>query len=448
MKNTTETLMDHAAQAVEIAQKKGATAADAYTVSSQSVSAGVRLGAPEAIERSEDQGLGLRVFTGKSYASVTTADFSKPALDTLIETAISMARAAPEDPYAALADTQYLGQANADLSLYDTTEINTDALLDRAIMCEEAGRNQQGITNSEGAYTGYVQFEAAFYASSGAAFTHRATQHSLSLSLIAGTGADMQRDYAYHTTRFLEDLESPEQIAQDAASRTLARMHPRKIASGAMPVIFDTRISRQLLGAFASAINGASIARGTSFLKDAMHKPVFHADISITDDPLIARGLGSQLCDDEGVLAQKRVMVKDGILQSWFLDTASSRQLGLETTGHASRSLGGSPSPAPSNLYIHAGALSKDTLLAQFDRAFYVTETFGHGVNLITGDYSQGASGFLLEKGVPAYPVSEVTIAGNLRDMFLNTHAANDLIFRYATNAPTLAISQMMVAGA
>lgn len=449
MEDKTKLLHDAAEQAVSMAKAKGASAADAFAVSSTSTSAGVRLGKPEAIEQSEDQGLGLRVFTGKSYASVTSADFSKAALDGLIDTAIAMAKAAPEDPYAGLADASLLGEINVDLELTDTGAAPSIADLQaKAEACEAMGRGEKGITNSEGAYAGHAQYQAAFYASSGAQFAYQASQHSLSLSLIAGEGADMQRDYAYHTTRFLADLESPEVIAKDAARRTLERMHPKKIPSGKMAVMFDPRVARQLLSSFASAINGAAVARGTSFLKDKMGAQVFAKNIQVVDDPLIARGLGSQVCDDEGVKVQKRVMVEHGVLQSWFLDTASARQLGLTSTGHASRSLGGSPSPSSSNLYIANGEESVEALLSQFDQAFYVTETFGHGVNLVTGDYSQGAGGFLYAKNARHYPVSEVTIAGNLRDMFLNLQAANDLTLRYATNTPTLLVQGMTVAGA
>jgi PmbA protein len=446
----TEELVNKAEHMVKLAIKKGANAADAFAVSSESVSAGMRLGLPEAIERAEEKGLGLRVFVGKSHASVSSSDFNETALDTLVQSAVQMAKAAPADPYAALADPSQMGKSEhqAALDLVDNTAISIEALQKSALICEETGRAHKGITNSEGAYAGFGRFSAGFYASSGVSFTHSATQHSLSLSLIAGETEHMQRDYAYHTTHFQADLDAPETIANAAAKRTLERMNPRKIPSGKMAIIFDPRVGKQLLSAFASAINGASIARGTSFLKDQMGKAVFADNIQVIDDPLITRGLGSQACDDEGVRVQKQQMITNGVLNSWFLDIATANQLGLETTGHASRSLGGSPSPSSSNLYIAAGSDTPQALMAQFDQAFYVTETFGHGVNIITGDYSQGAGGFLLEKGVPTYPVSEVTIAGNLRDMLLALQAANDLEMRYATNVPTLIIPDMTVAGA
>lgn len=447
MPQKTDHLLDMAQQAVSLAKKLGASAADAYAVDSETLQASVRLGLPEGIESSAERGLGVRVFVGESYATVSTEDMRKDELHSLIETAIAMAKQAPPDPFAGLADSALLATNLPNLELFDDTPISMDALLDVAQACEAHGHAANGITNSEGASASCGKSAAAFYASSGATFVHQGSHASLSLSLIAGSGDSMQRDYAYATKRFYSDLPSPEAIAQEAAERTLAKLSPRKLPSQSMPIIFDPRVGKGLLGALAGAINGASIARGTSFLKDALGKAVFAPNITIIDDPLLPRALASQPCDDEGVRVAKRSIIDNGVLTTWLLDTRSANQLGLTSTGHAHRSLSGSPSPSPSNLYMTPGPLAVDAFLAQFERAFYVTETFGHGVNLVTGDYSQGASGFLLERGQRAYPVSEVTIAGNLRDMFMNVSAASDLNMRYAYNVPTLAIASMTVAG-
>lgn len=443
----TESLQRAAEQAVKQALYAGATAADAYAVASETLHASMRLGNPETIESSTERGLGVRVFVGESYATFSTEDLHDDAIHILIDTAVATAKQAPADAYAGLADADMLATTLPALEVYDPTIIDMERLLDLATICEEAGRAHAGITNSEGASASCGKSTAAFYASSGAAFTHHSSHVSLSLSLIAGTGDSMQRDYAYATTRFLEDLPSATSIADEGARRTLDKLNPRKLASQSIPVIFDPRVGKQLLGAFAGAINGASVARGTSFLKEAMGTGVFARDITIIDDPLLPRGLASHACDDEGVRVAKRALIDKGVLTSWLLDTRSARQLGLTSTGHAQRSLGGSPSPSASNLYIAPGALSAEAFTAQFDRAFYVTETFGHGVNLVTGDYSQGASGFLLERGARVHPVSEVTIAGNLRDMFAHLLVASDLAMRYAFNVPTLAITSMTVAG-
>lgn len=443
----TDQLLEIAHRAVKRATAAGATAADAYAVDSENINATMRLGLPEGIESSAERGLGIRVFVGKSYATVSTEDMRDDAIGTLIDTAIAMAKQAPEDAFAGLADPALLARELPELDVYDTTERSMDELLDLAKSCEDAGRSVTGITNSEGASASTGKSSAAFYASSGAQFTHQSSHSSLSLSLIAGTGDHMQRDYSYATTRFVNDLPSPEAIAHEAAMRTLDKLSPQKLASQKIAVIFDPRVGKGLLGAFAGAINGAAIARGTSFLKDALGARVFAPEITVIDDPLLPRGLASQPCDDEGVRATTRTVIEKGMLTTWFLDTRSANQLGLVSTGHAHRSLSGSPSPSASNLYIAAGVLPVDQFCAQFDRAFYVTETFGHGVNLVTGDYSQGASGFLLEKGARVHPVSEVTIAGNLRAMFANLSAANDLSMRYAFNVPTLAIPSLTVAG-
>lgn len=440
-------LEDSALRAVEMALGKGADACDAFAVRATSLHAGMRLGLPEAIEQSVEAGVGIRIFVGDSYANLSSSDTSDAALNMLIDTAVAMARHAPPDPFARLATKEQWARDIPALDLCDTNPMTMTQLQELARACEDEGRSHAGITNSDGASASWAVSEEAFASSLGASFTQTRSHVSLSLSLIAGSSADMQCDYAYATTRHAEDLPAPESIAREAASRTLAKLNPKKLPSQTMPVIFDPRVGRQLLGAFAGAINGAAIARGTSFLKESMGKAVFAPHITITDNPHLVRGLGSYGCDDEAVHCAPRNMVEAGVLKSWLLDLRSAAQLGLEPTGHGQRSLGGSPHPGSSNLFLSAGTDSPEALLQSFPHAFYVTETFGHGVNLVTGDYSQGASGFLLEKGERVHPVSEVTIAGNLRDMFMQMHPANDLVMRYAINTPTLAIASLSVAG-
>jgi PmbA protein len=258
----------------------------------------------------------------------------------------------------------------------------------------------------------------------------------------------MERDYAYSSTRHRADLESPETIGRRAATRAVERLNPRKVSTQTVPIIFDPRVSASLVGHFAGAISGTSIARGVSFLKDHLGKSIFPSEISIIDDPHRGRGLRSKPFDGEGVKNSRQSLIQEGVLQTWILDSASARQLGLDTTGHAARGTGGPPGPSATNLYMEAGKQSPQELMADIKNGFYVTELIGQGVNGVTGDYSRGAAGFWIENGEIAFPVSEITIAGNLKDMYQNLIPANDLEFRYGTNAPTLRVEGMTIAGA
>lgn len=440
-------MSEAAKKALQLATRSGASAADALIVTARDLNASIRNGAPETIEQSESSGLGIRVFVGNRTATLSTSDLSDTAIERMVETAIAIAKAAPEDPHVALADAALLAQKLPALDLADSSEPSMKELQQLARHCEEAGRSENGITNSEGSDAGWGSVQVGLYTSHGVAAEYHATHASISLSLIAGTGEDMQRDYAFETRRHLRDLRSVDAIGKEAAMRTLRRLHPRKIASANLPILFEPRVGRQLLGAFAGSASGAAIARGTSFLKNDLGKAIFADTITIIDDPLIARGLASHPCDGEGVAVGKREMVSGGTLNSWFLDTRSANQLGLATTGHASRSLSSAPHPSASNLYITAGTTTADTLIRETGTGLFITETFGHGTNLITGDYSKGASGFMIEQGEITYPVSEITIAANLRDMFAGLTAADDLAFEYGFNTPTLRVASMAVAG-
>jgi PmbA protein len=275
----------------------------------------------------------------------------------------------------------------------------------------------------------------------------KSTSHSLSASVVAGTGSDMQRDYTWHAARYLADVESAAAIGTRAGQRAISRLHPIKLASGPMPILFDPRVSSTLLGHLVGAITGSAIARGTSFLKDKLGQMILPAGLSIIDDPLRRRGLRSRAFDGEGLAAQRSAIIEQGVLTGWLMDVASAKQLGLAPTGHASRGTSGPPGAGTTNLHLEGGTATPAELMADIKQGILVTELIGMGVNGLTGDYSRGASGYLIENGEITRPVAEITIAGNLLDMFAHMIAGNDLEFRHASNAPTLRIDGMMVAG-
>jgi PmbA protein len=429
------------------AKRLGAEAADAVVFDSVSSSVSYRLGKLEEVERSESQDLGLRVFIGKQQAAVASTDLSARALDQLAERAVAMARTTPEDPYCGLASRELLAKTWPKLDLEDKAEPSSERLVELAKNCEGAAREVPGITNSEGASAGWGRGAVALVTSEGFAGGYATTNISVSVSVLAGEGTHMERDYDFSSARHGADLGDPQAVGRDAAARTLKRMNPRKVKSQAVPVIFDPRVSNSIVGHLAGAINGISIARGTSFLKEKMGQRIFPAGFRIVDDPHIVRGIRSKPFDGEGVANRAMNLVEDGVLKTWLLDSASARQLGLTTTGHAARGTGGPPSPSTSNLYMVPGKLSPEDLMADIKDGFYVNELIGMGVNGVTGDYSRGAAGFWIENGKISYPVSEVTIAGNLNSIFAQLTAANDLVFKYGTNAPTLRIEGMTVAG-
>lgn len=432
---------------IDAARKAGADAADTLYYASTSLSVSRRLGKPEGLERSESNGIGLRVFVGDRFATASTSDTSREALREMAERTVAMAKLAPSDPLSTLAPEALLATQVPDLDLFDAHEPDAVALQRQCEETEETALAVAGITNSEGASAGYGSTELAIATSHGFAKAYRTSHHSLSVSVLAGTGTGMERDYDYSSTRFAADLRSAKSIGAEAAKRALARMSPRKVSTQQVQVVFDPRVSKRLLGSFLGAINGGSIARGTSFLKDSMGKNVFGTGITIIDDPLMKRGLGSRPFDGEGLASKKLELVHDGVLQHWLLDVRSANKLGLAPLGHASRGLSSPPSPSSSNCYIAPGKATPAELMADIKDGFYVTEMIGMGVNLVTGDFSQGATGFWITNGKLDYPVSEVTIAGKLQDMFGNLVAANDLKFEYSTNAPTLSAGLMTVAG-
>ncbi|MDF7777268.1 metallopeptidase TldD-related protein [Sphingomonas sp. AOB5] len=444
----TEQACDRVHDIVGRARRAGADAADAVLIADRSLAVSVRMGALEDVERSESEEVGLRVFAGTRSASVSTSDLSPAALDALVERVLAMAREAPEDPWAGLApQAMLLNGALPQLDLDDGAEAEPQAMRDRALEAEDAARAVAGVTNSEGGGASATRSVTALATSHGFTGGYSVSSHMISASVLAGTGGEMERDSAWHSARYASMLEAPGEIGRSAGERAVSRLNPGRVASGAMPVVFDKRVSSGLIGHFVGAITGGSIARKTSFLQEYLGKQVFAKGIAIHEDPLRLRGLRSRPFDGEGLAVGPRRLVEDGVLTTWLMESASARQLGMDPTGHASRGIGGAPGASPGNLWMSAGEASVAELIGDIERGVLVTELIGQGVNGVTGDYSRGAAGFLIEKGEIAGPVSEITIAGNLIDMFLAAIPASDLEFRYGINAPTLRIDGMTIAG-
>jgi PmbA protein len=430
------------------AKAAGAEAADALLAGSVALSHARRLGRVERLEREESQDLGLRVLIGKRQAIASSTDTAPAALAELVERAVAMARSVPEDTYCGLAEPGDLARELPELEICDHMEPGTELLIERARACEDAARAVAGITNSEGAEASWSLNRVALAGSNGFAGGYSTSGHGLAVAVLAGEGLEMERDYEFASVVYGADLDDPEAIGRRAGERTVRRLGARKAETGKVPVVFDPRVSAGLVRHMASAINGNAIARGTSFLKDKLGERIFPEGTRVIDDPHRPRGLRSKPVDGEGVANGRRTVIDDGVLATWILDLRSARQLGLRTTGHAARGTSSPPAPATTNLYLEPGALTPQELMADIDQGFYVTEMMGMGVNGVTGDYSRGAAGLWIEQGELAHPVSEMTVAGNLKDMFLNLSAADDLTFRYATNAPTLRVDGMTVAGA
>jgi PmbA protein len=440
------TLLEFAERLVQAARAAGADAADAVAARSLSFGIGLRDGAVEESESAEGDDLGLRVLVGKRQAVVSTNDLAGD-MRALAERAVAMARAAPEDKYAGLADENLLARDFPDLDLVDRTLPDLGQLESMARAAEVAALAVKGVTKSGSASASVGIGGMVLVTSHGFRGAYLGSNHGLTMTAIAGEGTDMERDYDYSSVRHAADLESADKIGRTAGMRAVARLKPRKISTRKVPVVFDRRVAGTLVSHLASAANGAAVARKTSFLRDKLGAKLFADGIRIVDDPLRKRGLRSRPFDGEGVACKTLALVEDGILRSWLLDCATARELNLVTTGHAQRGVSSTPSPVPSNLHMEAGTLSPDQLIADLKDGFYVTDLIGMGVNMVTGDYSRGASGFWIENGKRTYPVSEVTIAGRLIDMFRALTPASDLEFRYGTNAPTLRLEGLTVAG-
>jgi len=429
------------------ARKAGADEADALLFEGASLSHAQRMGRIEKLERSEHFDLGLRVMVGQRQAIVSANDRDAKGFDALVERAVAMAKAVPADPYVGLAAPEQLAREWPSLDLLDPEEPAPETLIARAKAAEEAARAVPGVSNSEGAEASWSRARMAMVASNGFAGAYESTGQGISVAVLAGDGAGMERDYDYSSAVHAADLTDPASLGTNAGERAVRRLHPRKAATAKVPVVFDRRVAGGILRHLIGAISGPAVARGTSFLKDKLGQRIMAPGIDIIDDPHLQRGLRSKPFDGEGVVNRRRAIVEDGVLQTWILDLGSARQLGLATTGHASRGISSPPGPSPTNLWLERGAVTPDELIADIPAGLYVTELMGMGVNGITGDYSRGASGFWIENGVIVYPVSEITIAGNLKDMFMALIPASDLIFKSGIDAPTLRIDGMTVAG-
>ena len=446
---TPEHAQSQVADLVVAARRGGADAGDAVYIGDASTQVQIRLGALEDVQRSEGEEIGLRVFVGKRSASVSSSDLSPNALAALVERAVAMAREAPEDLWAGLAPEDRLLKGDpAAVDGDDGADPSPQALRERATEAEAAARAIDGVTNSEGAGASAGRSVIALATSHGFARAYSTSGYGNSASVIAGSGGGMQRDYAYHSARHWADLELATLIGQRAGERAVARLNPGKLASGPMPVLFDPRVGSSMLGHLIGAITGSAIARRTSFLLEKLGQRVFAAGITVRDDPLRPRGLRSRPFDGEGLPTAAIDIIADGVLTSWLMDSASARQLGLQPTGHAVRGTGGPPGAGATNLFMQPGTASPEALMSDVKLGVYVTELIGQGVNGVTGDYSRGASGFAIRDGKLAEPVSEITIASNLKEMFLNLTPANDLVFRRAIDVPTLRIDGMTIAGA
>ncbi len=429
------------------AKRAGADAADAILAQGVSQSVSQRLGKPEAVERSEGKDLGLRVFVGRRQAVVSTTDFKGDALDDMIERAVAMAKVAPEDPYAGLAEPGQIATDWPQIEMFDPTEPSADILVERARAAEDAARSVSGVTNSEGAEAGYGVTDVTLAATNGFTGAYKRSSYSLGVSVIAGSGQKMERDHDYSAKVFDADLDDPAEVGRRAGERAVRRLNPRRPKTCRVPVIMEPRAARSMLGYLASAISGSAIARGTSFLKDSMGAQLFRDDIQIYDDPHRPRGFRSKPFDAEGLATRPRAVIDGGSLTSWTLDLATARQLGLESTGNAARGTGGTPGPSVSNFYMAAGTVSPQELIKDIESGFFVTEMMGTSVNLVTGDYSRGAAGYWIENGEITYPVSEMTIGGHLKEMFASLVPADDLELKYGMDSPTLRIEGLLVGG-
>ena len=437
-------LTDQVMALVGAAKKAGADAADAVAVRSRSTSVSVRLGKVESTNASEGDDVSLRVFFGRRVASVSATASSDP--QALAERAVAMAKVSPEDPYQGLADPSLLAKTVRDLDLYDPTTLSADQLRESALAGEEAALAVPGVTNSSGSGASAGLGGLVLATSHGFVGHYVGSRFGRSTSVIAGEGTGMERDYEFSSRQHFADLDSPEDIGRKAGERAVRRLNARKAATGTVDVIFDPRVARGIAGHLAGAINGASVARKTSFLRDMMGKQVASAAITVTDEPMRMRGQASRPFDGEGVEGAKLLMVEKGVLNHWFLSTSVAKELGLRTNGRGARG-GSSVSPSSTNLALEAGDTSPQDMIASLKSGFYVTEVFGQGVDMVTGEYSRGASGFWIENGALAYPVAEVTIASNLKDMFLRMVPASDLDRNFGTASPTLLIEGMTLAG-
>lgn len=448
MDNKQMDLLDFLDRINNLALKKGASECDSLIIDNSNNQVTIRNNKLEQSESSREKAFGIRVIVGKKQSMISSTDFNDDNINLIVDKAINMAKLSPDDPFIGLCDPENIDENNTDLDLYDDTELEHDKLVELAKATEEYALSSENITNSEGAECSQGKSIFAIANSKGFRTSMKSSRFSLGVSAIASSSNGMEVDYDYSVVRHFEDLKSPEKIGKEAARRAASKLNPKKIPSTEASIIYPRRMSSSLLGEFASAINGAAIARNTSFLKDMMGKEIFSKHINIVDDPLIKRGQKSRFFDVEGLKARKTTLVNNGVLSSWILDLRSSRQLGLDSTAHASRGIASAPYPSNSNLYMENGEISEEDLIKSVKKGLIITDLFGGGVNLLTGDYSQGAAGLWIENGEIQYAVSEITIASNLIDMFKMMVPANNLTMEYSINSPSILIEKMTIAGA
>ncbi|WP_421696351.1 TldD/PmbA family protein [Aestuariivirga sp.] len=438
----TDELLSLASEAVSHALKLGADAVHAVAADGRSTEIAILDGKIEKVEQSEARDISLKVYAGKSSASISGSVLTREAIHRLAETALNMARLAPPDPFAGIADPGQIATVIPELDLAANDLPDPQALEELARRAEASGLAVPGVTKSAGAGASRSETSVGVVISNGFAQGYRRTGVGLSMSAIAGEGLGMQRDYDYTSAIHFVDLRDPETIGRSAGERAVKRVNPRKVKSQSVPVIYDRRVASGLIGHLLGAINGAAIARGTSFLKESLGQQVFGSHISIIEDPHMLRGMGSRPFDGEGLGCTRRALIENGVLSGWILDLRSARQLGLAPTGQGSR--GG---PSTSNVFLPAGAQSPEEQIKAISQGLYVTELIGSSVNTVTGDYSRGASGYWIENGELTFPVSEITIAGNLKDMFKTIVPASNLEFRASVNAPNCLVEGLTIAG-
>ena len=436
---------------IDTAITNGATSADCVLSRSRGVSITRRLGKDENIQRYEDFDTGLRVFVDNKISSVSTNENSEESLKEVAKRAVEMAKIAPEDEYSLIANKEILQQFPIQkdnfIDSYDSVEPGIDTIRDRASEVEDIALSVKGITNSDGADSSWGEGETLLMTSNGFFGSSKRSNHSVSVVVIAEKNGKMERDYDYSSKVYGEDLKDRKKIGHEAAKKTLARIGAEKPVTGQYPVIFDPRVSRSIASHFASAVNGTSIARKTSFLKDSLNQKIANESVDLIDDPFLKRGLGSRLFDAEGLGASKHVLIKDGVLQNWLLDLSSAKQLNISPTANAKRGISGPPAPGVTNLILSPGEDTPENLISGVGNGFYVTDMIGSSISMVTGDYSRGASGFWIKNGELSTPITEATIAGNLKEMFMTLKPANDLDFSHSINCPTILIEGMTIAG-
>jgi len=440
----TQKLIDKAQALVEAAKRAGADAADAVVVRTRSTSISVRLSKVETMQATESDDFSLRVFIGNQVATVT-ANMGSDA-SALADRAVAMAKVAPLNPYEGLADAALLVKEPRDLDLFDATQLSADEMLEEALAMEEAAMAIEGVTNSGGAGMSQGSAGLVLVTSAGFCGHYNVSHFSRSCSALAGEGVQMERDYDYTTAVYLSDLDEARTIGRNAGLRAVRRLNSKRMQTGQIDVVFEPRVARSLASHLAACVNGASVARKTSLLRERMGEKIMHTNIRVMDDPLRKRSLASHPFDGEGVEGKQLAIIDNGILQNWLLSCSAARELGLVTNGRGSRS-GNGVTPSSSNFSIEAGTLTPDELIGNIKNGLYVTELVGHGVDFVTGQYSRGASGIRIENGKLTHPVSEVTLGSDLIHIFAHLTPANDLDRRFSTAAPTLLIEGMALAG-